>query len=149
MKTLQETLFDTTKNIEKDITFGDVYKPIYITSTNSDEPFRKIANVFSLSKLRKIAKRVDLSGVKQNTPYDNDHIEVIELIVGIISKLPLKDDLNYGKEIYNTFKSLTRYWMNGVMITLNTHRFHGDERMHLVISRSSANEFTAITIYFA
>ena len=150
MKTLQESLFDTEKNIEKDITFGDIYEPVYITSTNSDHPFQKIANMFNLSKLRKAAKRVDLSGIKQNSPYDNNHIEVIELIAGVIAGLPLKNKISYDYEIAKVFGSLAKqpYWQRGIDVCLSKASLLGSKVVFLKIIRSSMNEYVGITIEY-
>ena len=148
MKSLQESLFDTKKNIEKDIKFGDIYEPVYITSTNGDHPFQKIANMFNLSKLRKAAKRVDMSGVKQNSPYDNENIEVIELIVGVIAELPLKDKIDYDKEISDAFQSLAKqsHWQRGINVYMIKSAFNG--KISLDIVRSGLNEHIRISIEY-
>ena len=147
MKSLSESLFDRDL-IGKDIKFGDIYEPYWITSTTSDSPFKKITNMFNMGKLRKAYKPLNLSNVKRNGHYDESYIEVIELIVGAVSNMPLKEKIDYDKDIDKLFESFARspYWKRGITILMGeSSRFN---IVSLYITRSNMSEYTNITINF-
>ena len=102
MKTLAESLFDTEKHIEKDLTFGDVYKPICIRHGNDAANIKAIGNMFVMSKLKTI-EPMSLDGVPG---YDNYKKLLVYLpyVLAKVGELPLeekfvntKDDGNYIK----------------------------------------------------
>lgn len=157
MKTLAESLFDTEKHIEKDLTFGNVYKPIWITSTNSDGPFKKITNMFNMSELRKASKnkKLDLSSVQQNGSYDNKYLDTIEMIAGVIADFPYNPkSYSYDSNIIDTFKPLVRspYWRRGISVGISSSYGaicdNGDGIVELHITKSNATEFVDVIIRF-
>ena len=155
MKSLSESLFDKDL-VQKDLpTFGDVYKPVRVSSTNSDYPYKKIANMFVGSKLKNTAKPLSLSDVNGFTSYPSDSKsrEIIELIAGMVADIPLTDEMIGDKhwaldekEKNKLFAPLVRqpYWRNGIYINLS-NSFTG---VSLEIIRSSRIEFTQITIKY-
>lgn len=154
MKSLKESLFDSDL-VKKDIKFGDVYKPVFITCTNNNFPFKKISNMFNIGKLRKECKdkKLDLSAVPQNSHCDNRYLETIELITGIVSEFKLKSKLyEYDKDIMSTFSSLTRspYWKRGIDITIGSHgsMFNDGLLPELYITKSNASEYTRVIIKY-
>ena len=151
MKSLQESLFD--KDLaEKDLKFGDVYKPKYVTCTDGRDGFKIIENMFSMGKLRKAGKRLDLSRCVSSYTNTN-HIEVIELIAGIFAEFPLWDiDFlgNYGKyskKIEEVFKPLARppLWGRSIYITIS--RPYGND-VELAINKSNMTESVRVTIKY-
>ena len=155
MKSLKESLFDTEKHIEKDLTFGDVYEPVWITSTNSDGPFKKITNMFNMSELRKASKgkKLDLSSVQQNGRYDNKYLDTIEMIAGLVADFPYKLEPYYDSDIINTFQPLVRspLFRRGIDVCIRYRglvRGLGNDIIELHITKSTATEYTDVVIKF-
>lgn len=154
MKSLTESLFDTDL-VEKDIKFGDMYKPIWITSTYSNGPFLKITNMFNMSNLRKAAKgkKMDLSSVPQNSHYDNKYLETIEMIAGLVADFPYKPKPYYDRDIIDTFKPLVRsnYWYRGISVNIVYRGIVygvGTNVIELHITKSNATEYVDVVIKF-
>ncbi len=102
MKTLAESLFDTKEHIEKDLTFGDVYKPVGIKHGNDPANIKVIGNMFVMSKLKTI-EPMSLDGVPG---YDNYKklLAYLPYVLAKVGELPLeekfvntKNDGNYIK----------------------------------------------------
>lgn len=157
MKSLVESLFDddlVTKELPK---FGDVYKPVWIYSTNSNNPFKKITNMFNMDELRKASKnkKLDLSEVQQKGHYDNKYLDTIEMIAGLIADFPYNPKLHgYDSEIIDTFKPLARspYWRRGISVSFSgSHGAvgdNGDGIVELNITKSSRTEYLNVVIKF-
>ncbi len=151
MKSLKESLFDS-NIIEKDLKFGDIYKPKCVTCNDYRNGFKIIENMFSMGKLKKAGKRIDLSGCVGS--YTNtSHIEVIELIAGIFAEFPLWDiDTpwsfeKYSKKIEEVFKPLARspLWGRSIYITISNPFGSGVE---LAINKSNMTESVRVTIKY-
>ena len=155
MKSLSESLFDRDL-IGKDIKFGDIYEPIWITSTNSDSPFKKITNMFNMGKLRKEGrdKKLDLSTVPQNSRYDNAYLETIELIAGLVANITYNPNAYYDKDIINIFKPLARspYFRRGIDVNIRGSHGdvfgNGDDILELHITKSNMTEYVNVVIKF-
>lgn len=154
MKSLQESLFDA--DLAKDITFGDKYKPIKIISSNSDNPFKKITNMFNMDELKKAAKdkKLDLSSVQQNGHYDNKYLDTIEMIAGLVADFlynPKSVSYGYDSNIVNTFEPLVKppYWRRGISVSMaEGSRAAGDNIVELYITKSNRAEYVDVTIMF-
>ena len=126
MKTLAESLFDTEKHIKKDLTFGDVYKPIGICHGNDPANIKAIGNMFVMSKLKTI-EPMSLDGVPG---YDNYKKLLVYLpyVLAKVGGLPLeekfvntKDDGNYIKyefEMSDMFREYQRTNGNKLSFTI-------------------------------
>ena len=156
MKSLAESIFDKDL-VEKDIKFGDVYKPVWITSTNRDAPFMRITTMFNMGKLKKAAKdkKLDLSEVPQNSPYDNKYLETIEMIAGLVADFPYRPEPYYDKDIIDTFKPLARspLFRRGIDVSLSGEHgavyFSKDlDIIELHITKSNMTEYTDVIIKF-
>lgn len=157
MKSLAESLFDKDL-VEKEVKFGDMYKPVWITSTNRDAPFMRITTMFNMSKLKKAAKdkELDLSEVPQNSHYDNKYLETIEMIAGLVADFPYDPKTySYDINITDTFKSLARspLWRRGISVSISGEHggicFSGDaDVVELHITKSNMTEYTDVIIKF-
>ena len=156
MKSLKESLFDKDL-VEKDIKFGDVYKPVWITSTNRDAPFMRITTMFNMGKLKKAAKdkKLDLSEVPQNSHYDDKYLETIEMIAGLVADFPYRPEPYYDKDIIDTFKPLARspLFRRGIDVSLSGEHggvyFSKDlDIIELHITKSNMTEYTDVIIKF-
>ena len=155
MKSLVESLFDTDL-VTKDIKFGDMYKPVLISSTNRDNPFKKITNMFNMGELRKAAKdkKLDLSEVQQNSHYDNKYLDTIEMIAGLVADFPYKLKPYYDIDIFDTFKPLVRshLFRRGISVSISGSHgavcYNGDGVLELHITKSTATEYADVVIKF-
>lgn len=156
MKSLSESLFDSDLT-SKDIKFGDIYKPVWITSTNSNNPFKKITNMFNMSELKKASKnkKLDLSSVQQNSHYDNKYLDTIEMIAGLVADFTYNPkSYGYDSKIFDTFKPLVRspYWRRGISVSISgSHGAvcdNGDGIVELHITKSNMTEYVNVVIKF-
>ena len=156
MKSLRESIFDKDL-VTKDIKFGDIYKPVWISSTNSDNPFKKITNMFNMGELRKAAKdkKLDLSGVQQNSHYDNKYLDTIEMIAGLVADFTYNPkSYGYDSKIIDTFKPLARQpdWRRGISVSIcGSHGAvcdNGDGIVELHITKSNMTEYVNVIIKF-
>ena len=155
MKSLVESLFDADLT-SKDIKFGDMYNPVWITSTDSNNPFKKITNMFNMGELKKASKskKLDLSSVQQNSHYDNKYLDTIEMITGLIMDFPYNPKSYYDSKIFDTFKPLARspYWRRGISVSISgSHGAvcdNGDGIVELHITKSNMTEYTDVIIKF-
>ena len=88
MKSLQESLFDTEKHIEKDLTFGDVYKPIEILYPSTKD-IQVIGNAFTMSKLKTV-KPLSLDNVDGYKQFDK-LLDFLPYVLGKVAELPLEE----------------------------------------------------------
>lgn len=155
MKSLVESIFDKDL-VEKEVKFGDMYKPVWITSTNRDAPFMRITTMFNMGKLKKAAKdkELNLSEVQQNSHYDNKYLPTIEMIAGLIADFPYKPKPYYDIDIIDTFKPLARspLWRRGISVSISgSHGAvcdNGDGIVELHITKSNMTEYTDVVIKF-
>ena len=155
MKSLAESIFDKDL-VEKEVKFGDMYKPVWITSTNRDDPFMRITTMFNMGKLKKAAKgkELDLSAVQQNSHYDNKYLPTIEMIAGLVADFPYKPKPYYDIDIIDTFKPLARspLWRRSISVSISgSHGAvcdNGDGIVELHITKSNMTEYTDVIIKF-
>lgn len=163
MKSLVESIFDKDL-VEKEVKFGDIYKPVWITSTNRDAPFMRITAMFNMGKLKKAAKgkELDLSEVPQNSyfvaqnsHYDNKYLPTIEMIAGLVADFPYRPEPYYDKDIIDTFKPLARspLFRRGIDVSLSGEHgavyFSKDlDIIELHITKSNMTEYTDVIIKF-
>jgi hypothetical protein len=115
MKTLVESLFDTENNIEKDLTFGDIYKPVDIKFSRSLDA-EAIGNMFVMSKLKNI-KPLSLDGIRS---YDNFKrwFPYLPYVLAKVAELPLDEkfmntridanNINYEFKLEKMFREYQR-----------------------------------------
>ena len=143
MKTLQESLFDTEKNIEKDLEFGDLYKPIEILYSNT-ENLKVIGNMFVMSKLKDGVTPVELNGIDG---YDRFKklLDYLPYVLGKVAELPVeerfeskKSDGNYVSyefKLDDMFKNVMK--ANSTRLALYMSKWDWQPELHIIKSNIS------------
>jgi hypothetical protein len=113
--------------------------------------------MFNMGKLKKAAKdkKLDLSGVQQNSHYDNKYLDTIEMIAGLVVDFTYNPkSYGYDSKIFDTFKPLVRspYWRRGIDVSISgSHGAvcdNGDGIVELHITKSNMTEYTDVIIKF-
>lgn len=107
--------------------------------------------MFNMGKLRKVGKdkKLDLSGVPQNSHYDNGYLETIELIAGLVADFRFKTKPYYDSDIINTFKPIVRspLFRRGIDVRIR-YLGLGNDIIQLHITKSTATEYVDVVIKF-
>ena len=155
MKTLQESLFDD-KLIEKDITFGDIYKPVAVFYRDIQN-VQAIGNMFVLSKLKNIkplsSNELSLNGIVGYS----DRIKLFNYLPYVLAKiaeLPIEERFETAKQDGNyipyefamekMFKDCIRSNSTGLYFTMSKYNWDPE----LCIRKSTMNGMWQIVIKY-